>query len=275
MTETARRPIRLRMRVLVTGAAGLVGSGLAALLRRDRDVVGLDLRPGAEVALLADIARPPPLAGFAAVVHVAALHAPHVGRVPDAEFRAVNVEATERLLDAALAAGIGRFVFTSTTSLHGHALEPRDGRAAWIDEAVPPEPRDVYDETKLAAEALVRASGLSHAILRMSRCFPEPLPEMAVHRLHRHRPPRRRPRPRDRPRVPALWNVAGERRAALPTRGPRSPRRRRGRRDPASRPRRRRCLRPAGLADSAFARPRLLPREGAGRARLYRPLRRR
>ncbi|HEX8654499.1 MAG TPA: NAD(P)-dependent oxidoreductase [Allosphingosinicella sp.] len=173
------------MRILVTGAAGLIGSAVASLLRREHDVIGLDLRPGAEVQKIADLAGPLGLAGFDAIVHVAALHAPHVGRASDAEFRAVNVDATARLLDAALAAGVSRFVFTSTTSLYGRALEPKGGRAAWIDETTEPQPRDIYDETKLAAETLVRAAGLPGAILRMSRCFPEPLPEMALYRLYR------------------------------------------------------------------------------------------
>jgi nucleoside-diphosphate-sugar epimerase len=173
------------MRILVTGAAGLIGSSVAALLRRDHEVVGLDLRQGPEVEMIADIREPPPLAGFDAIVHVAALHAPHVVHASDAEFRSVNVDATARLLDAALAAGVSRFVYTSTTSLYGHALEPREGRAAWIDEEVEPEPRDIYDETKLEAERLVRSAGLPAAILRMSRCFPEPAPEMAAYRLYR------------------------------------------------------------------------------------------
>jgi nucleoside-diphosphate-sugar epimerase len=173
------------MRILVTGAAGLIGSSVAARLRRDHEVVGLDLRPGTEVEMVADILEMPPLAGFDAVAHVAALHAPHVVHASDAEFRSVNVDATARLLDSALAAGVSRFVYTSTTSLYGHALEPRRSRAAWIDEEVEPEPRDIYDETKLEAERLVRSSGLPSAILRMSRCFPEPAPEMAAYRLHR------------------------------------------------------------------------------------------
>jgi len=169
------------MRILVTGAAGLIGSAVAASLRPAHDVVGLDLNPGPQVRLVADIRHALNLDGFDAIVHVAALHAPHVGIASDAEFRSVNVEATERLL----AAGVPRFVFTSSTSVYGHALEPADGRAAWIDEEVQPKPRDIYDETKLQAEALVRAAGLRGAILRMSRCFPEPLRDMAAYRLHR------------------------------------------------------------------------------------------
>ena len=173
------------MRILVTGAAGLIGSAVAARLRGEHDVTGLDLRPGPEVDLLHDIRTPLPLDGYSAVVHVAGLHAPHVGRASDAEFRAVNVDATARLLDAALAAGVARFVYTSSTSVYGHALEPANGRAAWIDEDVEPQPRDIYDQTKFEAEALVRASGVPSAILRMSRCFPEPLRDMALHRIHR------------------------------------------------------------------------------------------
>ena len=173
------------MRILVTGAAGLIGSAVAAELRQTHEVVGLDLRSGPQVDLPGDIRSAHSLAGFDAVVHVAALHAPHVGSASGSEFRSVNVDATARLLDAALGAGVGRFVFTSSTSVYGHALEPADGLAAWIDERTEPRPRDIYDETKLAAEALVRAAGLAGAVLRMSRCFPEPLPDMAVHRLHR------------------------------------------------------------------------------------------
>jgi len=173
------------MRILVAGAAGLIGSAVSATLRRAHEVVGLDSRPGPEVGLIADIRDPLRLAGFDAIVHVAALHASHVGVAADSEFRSVNVDGTARLLESALAAGVSRFVFTSSTSVYGHALEPSEGHAAWIDEQVEPEPRDIYDETKLAAESLVRSAGLSGAVLRMSRCFPEPAPLMAAYRLHR------------------------------------------------------------------------------------------
>jgi nucleoside-diphosphate-sugar epimerase len=179
------------MRVLVTGAAGLIGSGVAAFLRGSHDAVGTDLLPGTQVGPIAELsdeaAMKAALAGADAVVHVAALHAPQVGQVPDAEFRRVNVDGTARLLDLGLAAGVQRFVFTSSTSVYGHGLEP-GAEAAWIDESVEPLPRDIYDATKLEAERLVRAAaaaGLPSIILRMSRCFPEPARDMAVHRLHR------------------------------------------------------------------------------------------
>ena len=122
------------MRILVTGAAGLIGSAVAALLRRDPEVVGIDLRPGPQVDWLTDIRNAEagdPMRGADTIVHVAGLHAPHVGRATEADFRLTNADSTEALLSAALRAGVPRFVFTSTTSVYGHALEP-DGEAAWI-----------------------------------------------------------------------------------------------------------------------------------------------
>ncbi|MDV3258410.1 MAG: NAD(P)-dependent oxidoreductase [Sphingomonas sp.] len=179
------------MRILVTGAAGLIGSAVAARLRQDNHVIGLDLRPGPEVGILGDcreVMKWRHQAGaLDAIVHVAALHAPHVGRVPDEEFRRVNVEATSCLIDLALSLGCSHFVLTSTTSLYGDALEPR-GAAAWIDETTVASPRDIYDETKLEAEQLLTSAGGGFSgatALRMSRCFPEPAGAMAWYRLHR------------------------------------------------------------------------------------------
>jgi nucleoside-diphosphate-sugar epimerase len=177
------------MRILVTGAAGLIGSAVAGRLARDHDVIGLDLNGGPLVDLVADCLDVADwgqrLGSIEAVVHVAALHAPHVGRHSEKEFRRANVEATARLLDFALS-GASHFVLTSTTSLYGHALEAT-GRAAWIDEQVVPQPRDIYDETKLEAERLLASAGgsITSTSLRMSRCFPEPAAAMAWYRLYR------------------------------------------------------------------------------------------
>lgn len=161
------------MQVIVTGAAGLIGSAVAARLARDHDVFGVDLRPGPHVSIVGDCHDVTLPKSADAIVHVAALHAPDVGRRSDEEFRRTNVDATARLLDH----GARHFVFTSTTSLYGHALH------GWIDETTVPEPRDIYDETKHKAERLVKEAG--GAILRMSRCFPEPEDLMAAYRLYR------------------------------------------------------------------------------------------
>jgi nucleoside-diphosphate-sugar epimerase len=180
------------MRVLVTGSSGRVGSAIVERLRGAHAVVGLDRRAGPTTSLVQDLREPGvverALEGVDAIVHVAALHAPHVGVHDESRFVAENVAATARLVDAARHAGVRRFVYTSTTALYGHASQA-EGRATWVDEALAPRPRDVYHRTKLAAEALLRdasASGaLDVAVLRMARCFPEPAPLMAVYRLHR------------------------------------------------------------------------------------------
>jgi UDP-glucose 4-epimerase len=178
-------------RVVVTGSAGLVGSAVVRLLREaGRAVVGVDRVGSPDTDVVADLrdssAWRGALAGAEAVVHAAALHAPHVGVRPDGEFHAVNVTATGELLAAAEAAGVRRFVLTSSTSVYGHSLVPTDGAAVWVTEDLPCRPRDVYDETKLAAERLVLgATGMTTVCLRIARCFPEPPPLLARHRLYR------------------------------------------------------------------------------------------
>jgi nucleoside-diphosphate-sugar epimerase len=174
---------------LVTGTSGLVGAAVAAALTAAGwSVRGLDRAKGRWTDVVADLrdrpARRTALAGAEVVVHAAALHAPHVGSVSEAEFRAVNVEATDALLADAGRAGVRRIVYISSTSVYGHALVPVD-RAVWVDEDLVPRPRDVYDETKRAAEQLVAAGPVPSVTLRIARCFPEPLPVLARHLLHR------------------------------------------------------------------------------------------
>lgn len=175
--------------IAITGSSGLVGGAVArAFEARGRRVRGTDRSAGARTSVIGDLRDPAvrlrALSGASVLVHAAARHAPHVGRVPDAEFRAVNVDATEALLDDAIRAGVRRVVYLSSTSVYGHALVPGD-RAVWVDESLRPAPRDIYDETKLAAERLVAAAGIPAVVLRIARCFPEPPPVRAVHLLHR------------------------------------------------------------------------------------------
>lgn len=116
--------------------------------------------------------------GVDAVVHAATLHKPHLETHARADFVQTNVVGTLNLLEAAVAAGVSTFVFTSTTSAFGRALEPASGApAAWIDEDVVARPRNVYGATKVAAEDLCelvhRDHGLAVVILRTARFFPE------------------------------------------------------------------------------------------------------
>lgn len=65
--------------------------------------------------------------------------------------------------------------------VYGEALVP-DGRAVWDDECLAPRPREAYDETKPAAEALVARSAVPAVTLRIARGFPGPLEILARHR---------------------------------------------------------------------------------------------
>lgn len=180
------------MRIAITGTSGRIGRALYRHMREHHDVVGLDRSPSPTADIIADLEDPAAidtlLDGADAVIHAAALHAPHVGRVPDEEFERINVRATGRLLQACIDRRISRFVLTSTTALYGDAVKST-GAATWIDETVTPRPRTIYHRTKRQAERLVQSAAesgtLTGVVLRMSRCFPEPADRMAGYRLHR------------------------------------------------------------------------------------------
>ena len=117
-----------------------------------------------------------------AIVHSGALHKPDIERRPREDFIEVNIRGTFNLLEEAVANGVGRFVFTSTTSLMiseaiRAGLAGGAARAAWLTEDMVPEPRNIYGVTKLAAEHLCRLyhlqSGLPAIVLRTARFFPE------------------------------------------------------------------------------------------------------
>jgi UDP-glucose 4-epimerase len=167
----------------VTGSAGHLGEALVRTLRNDgQDVVGLDVLASPHTDVVASVADRAAvraaMRGVGAVLHTATLHKPHVGSHSRQEFLDTNVTGTLVLLEEAVAAGVGAFVFTSTTSAFGRALNPADGEpAAWITEDVVPRPRNVYGATKVAAEDLcelvARDDGLPCLVLRTSRFFPE------------------------------------------------------------------------------------------------------
>ena len=179
------------MKILVTGSSGHIGSAVAARLAQEARIVGLDRRPGPFTTRAGEIVDDELvrqlIRGTDVVVHTAALHVPDLGRATARQFRRVNVEATRGLIDAALAAGVARFVLLSTTSVYG--CSSRSGPpATWVDENLPPKPEDEYDRTKLEAEAICRDAAnarLTTVILRLARCFPEPAHEVAFYRMYR------------------------------------------------------------------------------------------
>ena len=171
------------MRIAVTGSAGHLGEALVRALRAaGHDVASLDLRPSPHTDVAASItdraAVRSLLRGAQAVLHTASLHKPHLATHSKQDFIDVNVSGTLVLLEEAVAAGVGAFVFTSTTSAFGHALQPGPGEpAVWITEDVAPVPRNMYGVTKTAAEDVCemfhRRERLPCIVLRTSRFFPE------------------------------------------------------------------------------------------------------
>lgn len=173
------------MRIAVTGSTGHLGEALVRVLRapgvRD-DVVGLDLLPSPWTAKVGSIADRDLvrefLAGADAVIHTATLHKPHIGTHDRSSFVATNVTGTLTIIEEAVEAGVGSFVFVSTTSTYGRAIQPgQDGAAVWVDESLIPVPKNIYGATKVAAEDLCelvhRESGIPCVVLRTSRFFPE------------------------------------------------------------------------------------------------------
>ena len=171
------------MTILVTGSAGHLGEAVLRMLRgRGFPARGIDLKPSPFTDAVGSIVDPDfvrrQMDGVTAVIHTATLHKPHVATHGKQDFVDTNVTGTLNLLEAAVAAGVKSFVFTSTTSAFGSQLRPEAGQAAvWVTEDLPPVPKNIYGTTKLMAENLCelffRERGLPVVVLRTSRFFPE------------------------------------------------------------------------------------------------------
>lgn len=167
------------MRVLVTGGAGYIGSAvLRVLLAEGHEVVVLDnLVTGHRRAVPAAIAfvhadtRDTSTVRQAlrdhrveAVVHLAAISQVGTSVRHPRDYFDNNVRGSLALLDAMLAEGVGRLVFSSTAAVYG------DPDTCPIDETAPTRPKSPYGDSKRFVETVLarygEAYGLQHTSLR-------------------------------------------------------------------------------------------------------------
>lgn len=195
------------MKALVTGVAGFIGSHVAESLVADgHEVVGVDCftdyypRPVKErnlaslrdegrfrlvEARLQDADLAPLLEGVEHVYHLAAQAGVRASWGREfALYTDHNVLATQRLLEAAVAAGRPRFVYASSSSVYG------DAPALPLREDGPCRPVSPYGVTKLAAEHLAVLYNVNHGLPTVSLRFftvygPRQRPDMAFHRFLR------------------------------------------------------------------------------------------
>jgi len=190
-------------RVLVTGAAGFIGSHLCeALVARGDDVTGVDnfdpfypratkernleaLRADARFRLCeADVRHDAlPLAGVHAVIHLAATAGVRPSLDDPATYMDVNVTGTARVLDAASRAGVRRVVLGSSSSVYGESTP-----APFAEDAPAVAPISPYAASKRAAELVGYAVGLARKLhILCVRFFtvygPRQRPDLAVYRF--------------------------------------------------------------------------------------------
>ena len=191
------------MNVLVTGAAGFIGSHVSeALIARGDGVTGVDnfdpfyarevkernlsglRRQSAFRFVEADIARDPmPLDGVEAVIHLAAKPGVRPSIEDPGAYMEANVTATARLIDAARRVGVTRIVFGSSSSVYGNATP-----APFAEDKPAVSPISPYAASKRAGELVAHAFAHLHPLKIMCLRFftvygPRQRPDLAIHKF--------------------------------------------------------------------------------------------
>ncbi len=156
------------MKVLVTGAAGMIGSQcVEALKKSGYEVVGVDRREGDGITVC-DLGEKEKLAEIARscdrVIHLAALaHTAGEADLSYERYYHVNVECAANVFEAAKNAGIP-VLFISTVDVYGFTK-------GTVGPDTEPHPVTSYGKTKRLAEEALEASGAAYTIYRFSPVY--------------------------------------------------------------------------------------------------------
>jgi len=175
------------MKILITGAAGFIGSHLIEYLLKDGvsvNSIRLFVENGESLAnipnkefniIYGDIRNKrtvrKAMAGIDTVFHLASLIIDPAN--PDADYLGVNVDGTKNLLNECKSRKIKKFVFFSSIAVYG--LPAWAGDRININEDSPKDPREAYGVSKLAAENEVYEAhkkwGLPYVIIRPTSVY--------------------------------------------------------------------------------------------------------
>ena len=169
------------MKVLVTGHRGYIGAHLVGLLKEGgHEVVGCDLdlfagcawepmpQPDREIVRDVRSLTARDLDGFDCVMQLAAISNDPMGDLDPEITRAINARGSVALAQAAKAAGVPRFLFSSSCSIYGQAEDRPLGEEDALN------PVSVYAESKIAAEEGIAAladADFSPAYLRNATAY--------------------------------------------------------------------------------------------------------